>query len=190
LKSIASLNDSDIQYIDSYISEYLQERKSGSDLSPHHGIHYRLGSATRFIKWCDIDDEDVLENDLKRFTRTISELTNDQRSYLHFLVTKGHFPTSGRHSDRERIVIPTALERAHYGERGYDLFNSVKALDLVTLDEEYDQNGDERLVVAIVPIFRGEYEEINLFAKIRQFVNGDATKLRKIFILCDFSCLD
>jgi len=189
-KDIGALKDKDIEYIDSYLKDYLREQNA-SDNSPKHGITYTLGSAKKFIKWSNIEDEDILKSDLKLFAEKLSELTNNQRSYLHFLVTKGHTPTTRSYHDRsDHIVVPSALERAHYGAEGNDIYNSLKAEDLVVLDDEYDQNDDERYVTALMPRYRGETEDFNLFAQIKNFLKADVSKLRRVFINCDFSCLD
>lgn len=190
LQKIGGLPDEDIYYLDSYIKEYLRERDN-TDSSPKHGITYTLRQAARFKRWADLDPEceSDLSTDLKNFAATLSELTNDQRSYIHFLATKGHFPSRGWDSDNS-IMIPTNLEQEHYRHQGVKLFNSLKAMDLVKLDDDYDQHGDERYVTAIMLTYRGLLDDFNLFAKLKKFVGDNPEKMRRMFINCDFSCLD
>lgn len=190
LRDISNLSDQDIEYLDDYIKEYLLERDdSGSGLKK--GITYTLGNATAFVKWSQLEPEDTdsLRQDLKGFAETLSNLTNQQRSYIFFLVTFGHTPQTGQYWDKsDHIYVPSALEQQHYS--GLDLFNSVKALNLVHLDDEYDQHGDERYVTALVVSYRGAIDDFNYIAKIKSFLAGDSAKLRRIFINCDFTPLN
>lgn len=190
-KKITALSDEDIQYIDSYIKDNLIEKATATN-PLKHGINYVLGRANRFKRWSDIEDDELLGEDLKKFAIALSGLTDDQRRYIHFLVSKGHFPARGTsYYDRDdHIILPAPLEQEVYGPRGVQLFNSLKALDLVVLEDEYDQNGDNRYVTAIEPRFRGEVDDFNLFARIRKFLNDDVSKLRRVFLNCDFSCLE
>lgn len=189
LKDISSLADEDIIYLEGYIKEYLRQRDN-TDSSPKHGITYILRKAERFKRWADLDaeDENVLSSDLKSFATALSDLTNDQRSYIHFLVTKGHFPSRGWNGDS--IYMPTDLAREHYGDQGVRLFNSLKAMDLVRLDDDYDQHGDERYVTAIVLASHGMLSDFDLFGELRKFTGNNPERMRRIFINCDFSCLD
>lgn len=189
-RDIGNLSDNDVVYIDSYIKGFLRERDD-SGLGLNHAITYTLGNADKFIKWSGVesDDENNMRKDLKALARKLSELTNAQRVYVNFLVNFGHTPKYGAFYEKEdHIYVPTDLEQQHF--MGIQLYNSLKALDLVQLDDEYDQHGDDRYVTAIDISYRGLIDDFNYIAKIKQFLNGNPESLRRIFINCDFTALN
>lgn len=190
LRDISNLSDNDIEYLDGYVKEFLRERDD-SGLGVKRGITFTLGRADSFIKWSEIDGSDIddMRKDLKNFAEKLSDLTNQQRAYVNFLVTFGHAPKGGHYWDNyDNLYIPSALEQQHY--KGLEMFNSIKALDLVHLDDEYDQHGDERYVTALVLSYRGAVDDFNYIAKIKQYLNGNAESIRRVFINCDFTSLN
>lgn len=189
-RDIGGLSDNDIDYLDKYIKDFLRVRDN-SNLGMNYGTTYTLGNAQKFIEWANVDssDEDNMRKDLKALAIKLSELNNAQRVYVNFLVNSGHTPKTGSYWDRDdHIYIPTDLEQQNF--TGLRLFNSLKALDLVKLDDDYDQHGDERYSTAIDIHFRGLVPDFNYIAKIKSFLGGETNALRRVFINCDFSALN
>ncbi|WDD97412.1 SMEK domain-containing protein [Thalassomonas actiniarum] len=195
-KKISTLEDRDVFYIDSYLSENLVSRVEQSDSILPSGLMttYSTPIPDAFIAFLGLENESeyikLLLGDIKSLAQIISNLTKNQREYLFYVVAQGQFATDMYgHQDENNVVMPTNQVAQAFGDYGHQIFQVLKAQDLLFVNEEYDPHGDDRYITVLEPYFRGELDETNLFCAIKRFCNSDINKLRRILLECDFSCL-
>ncbi len=195
-KAISVLHDRDIFYIESYLAENLVSRVEQSDSILPSGLMatYSAPTPDAFISFLGLEDEpecrEQLLNDLKSLAQILSNLTKHQREYLFYVVGQGQFARNLYGSlDENNIVMPTSQVDQAFGDYGYQIFQVLKAQDLLFVNDEYDPHGDDRYIRVLEPYFRGELDDTNLFCALKSFCNGDNNKLRRIILDCDFSHL-
>lgn len=195
-KTIATLDDRDIFYIDNYLAQNLISRIEHSDSILPSGLMttYLTPRPNSLISFLGLEDEpeytEQLLNDLKSLAQILSNLTKHQREYLFYVVGHGQFARNIYGGlDENNIVMPTSQVAQTFGNYGAQIFQVLKAQDLLFVHDEYDPHGDDRYIRVLEPYFRGELEDTNLFCALKGFCNGDANKLRRIILDCDFSHL-
>jgi hypothetical protein len=192
-----SLNDQDLQYLDSYLDTNLVSRieTRSSILPPQIISSFNTPEPTAFIKHLCIENEDVyineLKADLKSFTQKLLSLTEHQKEFLYYIVSQGQYPLNsiGRGYSEHTVCIPTTQIEQTFGDYGKQLFDSLKAMDLVYLNDEYDPQNDDRFITALEVYYNGISEDLNLFSSFKSFCNGNNLLLHKIIVGCDLSCL-
>ena len=195
-KVIANLDDRDIFHLDNYLAENLISRVEQSDSILPSGLvgTYSMPTPNALITFLGLEGEpeytEQLLNDLKSLAQTLSNLTKNQREYLFYVVGQGQFARNlfGR-LDENNIVMPTSQVEQAFGGYGFQIFQVLKAQDLLFVNDEYDPHGDDRYIRVLEPYFRGELDDTNLFCTLKSFCSGDLDKLRRIILDCDFSCL-
>lgn len=195
-KAISVLHDRDIFYIESYLAENLVSRVEQSDSILPSGLMatYSAPTPDAFISFLGLEDEpeyrEQLLNDLKSLAQILSNLTKHQREFLFYVVEQGQFARNLYGSlDENKIVMPTSQVDQAFGDYGYQIFQVLKAQDLLFVNDEYDPHGDDRYIRVLEPYFRGELDDTNLFCVLKSFCKGDNNKLRRIILDCDFSHL-
>ncbi|MBH0033359.1 SMEK domain-containing protein [Pseudoalteromonas sp. NZS71_1] len=195
-KAISNLPDRDVFYIESYLAENLVSRIEQSDSILPSGLMttYAMVRPNAFISFLGFESEpeytDQLLNDLKSLSQKLSNLTKHQREYLFYVVGQGQFARNlYGHLDENNIVMPTNQAAQAFGGYGFQIFEVLKAQDLLFVNDEYDPHGDDRYISVLEPYFRGELDDGNLFCALKKFSNGDNNKLRRIILECDFSQL-
>lgn len=195
-KEISNLDDRDVFYIENYLAQNLVSRIETNDsiLPTSLMTTYSTPRPEAFIKFLELENEPEylgqLLHDLKKFSETISDLTKNQREYLYYVVAHGQYAKAmfGR-SDENVIVMPTSQVDQVFGDYGHQIFQVLKAQDLLWVNDEYEPHDDGRYIMVLEPYFRGELDDTNLFCAIRNFLNSDKDDLRRVIVECDFSCL-
>lgn len=195
-KEISKLDDKRVYYIDEYLADNLVSRIEQSDtiLPSELMATYSTPRANEFISFLKLENEleltKLLLNDLKSLAQILRNLTKNQREYLFYVVYLGNYARNFYGClDENHIVMPTSQVLQVFGEYGYQIYEVLKAQDIVRINYEYEPNSDGRCISVIEPDFRGELEEINLFCELKKFCNNDRDKLSRILVYCDFSCL-
>ena len=195
-KAIANLDDRDIFYLDNYLAENLISRVEQPDSILPSGLMetYSTPRPNALISFLGLEDEpeytEQLLKDLKSLAQTLSNLTKHQREYLFYVVGQGQFARNlYGHLDENNIVMPTSQVEQVFGDYGFQIFQVLKAQDLLFVNDEYDPHGDDRYIRVLEPYFKGQLDDTNLFCALKGFCSDDLNKLRGIILNCDFSHL-
>lgn len=197
---ISKLNDRDVFYINDYLNRNLASRIESNDsiLPSNIFSNYKISKPEAFIKFLGLEDEPDFEkdllNDLKSFSQMLTTLTKSQREFIFYIMLRGQFPKSsygyGRTRESEHTVMITTAEIDHvFGNIGSQIYQVLKAKDLLWINDEYDPDNEGRYIQVMELYYKGKLEDGNLFSYIKSFCKGDQNKLQQIFMDCDFSCL-
>lgn len=193
---ICKLDDHKVYAINEFLVDNIASRidRSDSILPSNTTPKYSIKKPVSFIKFLGLQDEEDLVkeliNDLKRFHKVISELTKNQKEYLYYIVKNGRFHRNIYGRDDKNQIIITAKQVEHtFGKYGFEIFQILRSQELLWLDDEYSGDNDHSYITVIAPFFRGELDDVNLFAAIKSYCNDDDYLLRSIFLECDFSSL-
>lgn len=194
-KNISTLNDRNISYIENYLTQNLvsHAEKNNSILPTNLFQTYNTSKPDALIRFLRFENDheatQELSHDLKKLSKIISSLTQNQREYLFYTIAEGRFARKNGRHDYNVVVIPTSQVDQEFEEYGFQIFQVLKSKDLLFINDEYDPHNDDRYVRVIEPYFSDKLDGVNLFAAIKEFCGDDDSKLRRIFLECDFSCL-
>lgn len=194
--AITNLDDRDVLYIDNYLAQNLVSRLEPSDSILPSGLMTTFSTPrpNALISFLRLENEpkysEQLVNDIKLLARTLLNLTKHQKEYLFYVVGSGQFARNiYGYVDENKIVMPTSQVHQAFGAYGFQIFEVLKAQNLLFVNDEYDPHGDDRYISVLEPYFRGELDDTNIFCALKGFCNGDLNTLRRIILDCDFSPL-
>lgn len=197
-RHLSSLNTDILKSLENYLNAelILTEEVNRSILPPRITPSCIYREPFTFIKYLGLDQDNLainnLKSDLNDFIQMLLELNQNQKEFLYYIVSKGRYDSRSRYRDdfSDGICIPTSQISQAFGDyNGKQLFDSLKYLKFIFINDEYDPCGDDRFITAMEIYFSKKLDSMNLFSCIKSFCEGNDTNLRKIMIDCDFSCL-
>lgn len=151
---------------------------------------YKLSSIQGLIKQAgfdlvdEVDEIEVYKNEFESFVKILSGLTVEQRTTLYELVFKCQFVKN----DHKTIYLSTSRLQAEFDSREKVVVDSLVDIGLIEVDREFSVNYVDPEIVALVMKCPSQLE-LNIFAELKIFANGDSDILQKMLISLNYDCL-